>query len=125
MPGRVIGEGTNTQPIGVYGVKSYKVEEIVLSGPTEIQIDGQTIVADRAWRMTITGGPFPVRAMPATIRIDDAALGYASETTDLRGVAAITFDRSQLREDAVISLAYGGEDPVRLPERLKLGNAGR
>src|SRR5438128_9548288 len=68
MPGKVLGKGSNTAPVGQFGVKSYKLEELTLSEP--VIIDGETINPSKAWRVTINGGPFPVRAQAAVITID-------------------------------------------------------
>src|SRR6266545_4261233 len=59
MPGKNIGKGSNTNPVGQFGVKSYHLEELTLTAP--VIVDGQTINAPKAWRISITGGPFPVR----------------------------------------------------------------
>ncbi len=119
MPGKVIGKGSNTSPVGQFGVKSYKVEELTLSEP--VIVDGQTINAAKAWRVTINGGPFPVRAQAAVISIGGVELRAAIEKGDLSEVATITFDDSMLRNGATITLSYG-EDSTELPEKFNKNN---
>ncbi len=115
MPGTVLAKGSNSLPVGQFGVKSYKVEELSLSEP--VVIDGQTINAVKAWRVTINGGPFPVRDQAAVISIGGVDLRPALEVSDLSAVATITFDQSMLTNAAVITLSYG-EDTTVLPEKL-------
>ena len=115
MPGTVLGKGSNNLPVGQFGVKSYKVEELTLTEP--VIVDGQTINAAKAWRVTINGGPFPVRDQAAVISVGGADLMPAREGTDLSVVATITFDQSMLTNGAVITLSYG-EDTTVLPEKL-------
>ena len=76
--------------------------------------------------MTITGGPFPVRAMPAVIWIDDQVVGYGIENETLSQITAVTFDDSLIHEGGVISLSYGEnkEGRVRISQRLQLKREG-
>ncbi|HEV8659679.1 MAG TPA: hypothetical protein VGS96_13785 [Thermoanaerobaculia bacterium] len=119
MPGKTIGKGSNTNPVGQFGVKSYHLEELTLTAP--VIVDGQTINAPKAWRISITGGPFPVRAQAAIIAVGGVDLRVGVEKGDLSEVAAITFDDSMLRNGATITLSYG-EDSTDVPDKLNRGN---
>jgi hypothetical protein len=119
MPGKTIGQGSNTNPVGQFGVKSYHLEELTLTAP--VIIDGQTITAQKAWRISITGGPFPVRAQGAIVSAGGVDLRVGVEKADLSEVAAITFDDSMLRNGATITLSYG-EDSTDVPDKLNRGN---
>ena len=116
MPGKNIGKGSNTNPVGSFGVKSYHLEELTLTEP--VIVDGQTINAQKAWRISITGGPFPVRAQAATISVGGVDLRTAIESDDLSEVAAITFDDSMLVDGATITLSYT-DDGTDVPDKLK------
>ena len=121
MEGTVVAEGSNTDPVTPYNLKTYIVEELTIPQPGIVTVDGNVIRADKAWRITITGGPFQVRAMPAVIWIDDSILGVALETPDLSGIATITFDPSRFKEGSIIGISYGidRQGLVPLPEKLK------
>ena len=125
LPGRVIGEGKNTNPVGQLGLLKYRVEELQLPRSVKAELHGQQVFVDKAWRLTITGGPFPVRALPAVIWIDDQIVGYGVENEQLSEVTAITLDRDLLREGGTISLSYGEDKQgrVKLPDKLKLNDA--
>lgn len=122
LAGKLLAQGRNSQPAGELGLRSYLVEEVTLARPLQVEIAGLKSEVSRGWRLTITGGPFVVRAMPAMIWIDNVLLGYGVESVDLQKITVITFDRSLLRDGAAIALSYGESDPARteLPERLAL-----
>jgi hypothetical protein len=126
LPGRVLAQGANTRGAGKYRVASYRVEEVALPHVTEVEIGGKKVQADKAYRVTLVGGPFPVRALPPVVWIDDVAVGYGVENEDLNEITAITYDASLLREGAALYLSYGDkqnkEDRAEVPERLKLTN---
>jgi hypothetical protein len=126
LPGKVIAE--SNAPAAAAGrlkVKNYRVEELTLPAAVEVEVGGRRVEVSRAFRVTVTGGPFPVRAMPAVVWIDDVAVGYGVESEDLDAITAVTFDASLLREGATLYVSYGDkekkEDRTPLPERLKLG----
>ena len=123
LPGRLLAEGSNTSPVGFLRVARYRLEELSLNVPLKVDIRGRKVEVDRAWRLTITGGPFAVRALPPIIWIDKVALGIGQESEQLDRISVVTFDRSALREGATISLSYGAsfEDRTELPEKLSLG----
>jgi len=123
LAGRLLAEGSNTSPVGVLRVASYRLEELSLDVPLKVDIRGRKVEVDKAWRLTVSGGPFTVRALPPVIWIDDVALGVGQESEQLDRISVVTFDRSALREGATISLSYGTsfEDRTELPEKLSLG----
>lgn len=127
LQGRVLGEGQNTKATGQHKVKSYRVEEVTLPQMKEVKIKDETRSVGRAFRLTVKGGPFPVRAMPPVIWLDETAIGYGVESEDLTEITVITYDEAALVEGATIYLSYGDkknkEDRTALPEKLKLGGA--
>jgi hypothetical protein len=129
LQGRVLGEGTNTKAVGQHKLKSYRVEEVTLPQMKEVKIKGETRSVGKAFRLTIKGETFPVRAMPAVIWLDDTAIGYGIENEELTEITVITYDESVLVEGATIYLSYGDkknkEDRSPLPEKLKLNGAAK
>jgi len=126
LPGKLVSEAKTAQQSGELKLTGYRVEEVQLPRNIRAEVRGQQVVVDRAWRVTITGGPFPVRAMPAVIWIDDQIVGYGVENETLTQITAITLDNSLLREGGVISLSYGEnkEARVQLPQRIQLKREG-
>jgi hypothetical protein len=122
LPGKVLGEGKNTQPVGPLRLLKYRIEELQLPHRVTVELNGQQVNMDKAWRIKITGGPFPVRALPAVIWIDDQIVGIGMENELLSEITAITFDRSLLREGGTLSISYGEDKDgrVSLPEKLNL-----
>ena len=110
---------------GQHKVKSYRVEEVTLPRMTEVEIKGERRAVGRAFRLIVTGGPFPVRAMPAVIWVGDTAVGYGVESEELTEITAVTYDESVLVEGATLYLSYGDktnkEDRTAVPEKLTLG----
>ena len=129
LEGRVLGAGANTRAVGQHKLKSYRVEEVTLPRVKEVKIKGETRSVGRAFRLTITGDAFPVRAMPAVIWLNETAIGYGIENEELTEITAITYDESALTEGATIYLSYGDkknkEDRSALPEKLKLNGAAK
>jgi hypothetical protein len=113
LPGRVLAETKSARPEGDLRLTGYRVEELKLPRTLNVEIRGQQVAVDRAWRVTVTGGPFPVRALPAVIWIENEALSQ---------VSAITFDSSLIREGGVVSISYGEdkETRVRVSQRVQL-----
>jgi len=122
MQGRLLGEGRNTRPTGPLNLTKYRVEELSLPQSVSVELHGKAVEVDKAWRVTIIGGPFQVRALPPVIWIDDVPLGYGAENEQLSEISTVIFDRSLLREGAAISLSYGESKNARmeLPEKLTL-----
>src|SRR5262245_58895394 len=75
LPGKLLAETKTTGPTGDLKLTGYRVEEVTLSQSVSTQVRGQQVNVNKAWRVTVTGGPFPVRAMPAMIWIDDKLVG--------------------------------------------------
>ena len=125
MPGRVVAESDAPRAAGKFKVRNYRVEELTLPEAVSVEVGGRRVETSRAFRVTVTGGPFPVRAMPAVVWIDDVAVGYGVESEDLDAITAVTFDESLVREGATIYLSYGDKetknDRSALPEKLRLG----
>jgi hypothetical protein len=125
MAGKVIAESDAPRAAGKFKVRNYRVEELTLPRPVEVTVGGKRAEVSRAFRVTVTGGPFPVRAMPAVVWIDDVAVGFGVESEELDAITAVTFDASLLREGATVYLSYGDKenkaDRSPLPEKLKLG----
>lgn len=120
--GTVVAEGRNEEAAGFLKAKNYKIEEIDLPTPLRAEVDGARVRVRKAWRVTITGGPFPLRAMPAVIWIDDQPIGFGVESPDLTSISTVTFDQSIFRNGAVVGLSYGmdKEDRTLLTEKIKL-----
>ena len=126
LPGKLISEAKTAKQSGDLKLTGYRVEEVQLPRNINSEVRGQQVVVNRAWRVTITGGPFPVRAMPAVIWIDDRIVGYGIENETLSQVTAITLDDSLLREGGAVSISYGEnkESRVQLPQRIQLKREG-
>ena len=125
--GTVIAEGQNTQRVGALQLQSYRLEEIQLPQPRQVKVRGEDTVAYTAWRLTVTGGPFPVRAMPMVIWVGDTALSPVQQSPDLSEVSAVTFDESLFSiKDAPIAVSYGERGHrALLPEKLTLSDTRR
>ena len=127
MPGKVIAESDAATAAGKFRVRNYRVEELTLPAPVSVEVGGKRVETSRAFRVTVTGGPFPVRALPPVVWIDDTAVGFGVESEDLDRITAVTFDASLLREGATLYLSYGDrenkEDRTELPEKLKLSRS--
>ena len=128
LPGKVVGKGRNTAPRGLLKLRSYRVEEVTLPRITEVELRGGRVAVTKAFRVTVTGGPFAVRALPPVVWLDDVAVGYGVESEDLTEITAVTYDESLLRDGARVYLSYGDkenrEGRALLPERLKLDPKG-
>jgi len=126
LQGNVISEAKSARPNGDLKLIGYRVEEVRLPRSLTVEVQGRETVVDKAWRVTVQGGPFPVRAMPAVIWIDDEIVGNGIESEDLSQVTAITFDSSLIREGGVVSISYGEDKDTRqrLSQRLQLKREG-
>lgn len=123
-PGRVIAEGTNRTPEGNHRLKSYRVEEIRFSQPTEVEISGRRQAVIRVFRIIVSGESFPVRNERAIVWLDETPLSPAQENPDLTEVTAITADAALLRNGAVIGFSFGERGPREdVRERLLLKEA--
>ena len=126
LPGKTVSEAKAAQPISELKLTGYRVEEVRLPRNLTVQLHGQEVVVDKAWRVTVNGGPFPVRALPAVIWIDDQIVGYGIENEMLSQITAITFDSSLIREGGVVSLSYGEfkEFRTKLSQGIQLKREG-
>ncbi len=125
-PGRLISEAKSARPNSDLKLTGYRIEEVRLSRSQTVEVQGRRTVVDRAWRITVNGGPFPVRAMPAVIWIDDQIVGNGIENETLSQITAVTFDESLIREGGVVSISYGLDKNarVKLSQRLQLRREG-
>jgi len=122
LPGKVVSESSTGRTSGNLKLSGYRAEEVRLPGTQTVEVRGQRVVVDKAWRVTVNGGPFPVRALPAVVWIDDQIVGNGIENETLSQITAITFDSSLIHEGGVVSLSYGEnkDGRVRLPQGLQL-----
>jgi hypothetical protein len=125
-PGKLISEAKLARPTSDLRLTGYRVEEIQLLRNLTVEVRGQQVAVDKAWRVTVQGGPFPVRALPAVIWIDDQIVGTGIENETLSQITAITFDSSLIREGGVISISYGDDKDNRrvLSQKLQLKREG-
>jgi hypothetical protein len=126
IPGKLVSEAKSARPTDELKLIGYRVEEIKLPQQLNVELRGRQVAVDKAWRITVQGGPFPVRALPAVIWVDDEIVGNGIENETLSQITAITFDSSLLREGGVVSLSYGEDKQtrVRIPQRLRLTREG-
>jgi hypothetical protein len=117
--GTLRGQGQNTKASGALGLESYRVHELALAQPVTVNVGGKPITTSKAWRLTLTGGPFAVRAVPATIEIDGVPAGIALESADRSELRMVTFDPAALHQGAQVTVAYG-ELRFPLPETINL-----
>jgi hypothetical protein len=125
LPGTIIGEGRNLKAVGKFKVARYRIEHLTLPKTMNVEVGGKKVETGEAFRVIIVGGPFPVRALPPVVWIDDEAVGYGVESEDLTEITVVLFDRAALREGARMFLSYGDkenkENRTELPEKLTLG----
>ncbi|HEX7333239.1 MAG TPA: hypothetical protein VF290_17185 [Pyrinomonadaceae bacterium] len=126
LPGRLISETKAARPSSDLKLTGHRVEEVRLPRNVTVQVRGQQVVTDKAWRVTVQGGPFPVRALPAVVWIDDEIVGNGIENESLSQITAITFDSSLIREGGVISVSYGEDKEMRrkLPQGIRFRQGG-
>jgi hypothetical protein len=123
-PGTLLARGTNTQPIGPYGLQTYVLEEVALPAGVPISVLGGRTDLTTVLRLSVLGGPFPVQSSPAVIWAGDVPLGKAALSHDVRRASILVTDRSLLRNGVVIGFSYGNSADLRtrLPEPLTLGS---
>jgi hypothetical protein len=126
LPGKVLAETQSAGSSGELKLTGYRVEEVTLPRSVTADVRGQQVTVDKVWRVTVTGGPFPVRAMPAVIWIDDQIVGYGIENETLSQITALTFDSSLIRQGGVVSLSYSEDKQrrVRVSQGLQLKREG-
>ena len=113
-------------PTVIFDLTGYRVEEVSLPRNLNVEVRGQQVAVNKAWRVTVHGGPFPVRALPAVVWIDDQIVGNGIENETLSQITAITFDGSLIREGGVVSISYGEDKESRrkFPQALQLKQGG-
>jgi hypothetical protein len=126
LPGKLVSEAKSARPNSDLKLTGYRVEEVSLPQNLNVEVRGQQVAVDKAWRVTVQGGPFPVRALPAVIWIDDEIVGTGIENETLSQVTAITFDSSLIHEGGVVSISYGEDKESRrkFPQALQLKQGG-
>ena len=126
LPGRLLSEAKADRPGSDLKLTGYRIEELQLPRSLNVELRGQQAAVDKAWRVTVQGGPFPVRALPAVIWIDDEIVGNGIENESLSQITAITFDNSLIRQGGVVSISYGEDtaDRRRLSQGLQLRREG-
>jgi hypothetical protein len=125
LPGSVLGRGHNTQPVGLYKVTTYLVEEVKLPHSVKVEIRGRKKRVTHAYRVTIYGGPFHLGALAYFVGIGDELVGIGIEQAKLDAVTAVTFDRSLLHDGATLSISYAGMNRTEVPEKFKLQRANK
>ncbi len=124
--GTLLFHGEKAARLGASEVTAYRLEEIDLLQPWKTKVKGKEIWANKAWRITITGGPFHARAMPLVVWIGNSIFGYGQESIDSSSISAVTFDNSKLIEGATIAISYGESGPrTVLLEKLSIGKSSR
>jgi len=126
LPGKIVSEAKSARTSGNLKFSGYRVEEVQLPRSITVERQSQQVVVDKAWRVSVQVGPFPVRALPAVIWIDDQIVGNAIENETLSQLTAVTFDGALIREGAVVSVSYGPDkqDRVTLPLGLQIRRGG-
>ena len=115
-PGKLITEGRNKTPLTSKRLLTYRLEEVTLPKPLELQIRGRQEIFNSALRLTITSELIQGSYI---IWVDDAALGAAELAG--KGIASLIYDRSILRNGAALAVSdHNGSDFFSLPERLEL-----
>ena len=96
----------------------YRLEQLALAEPRELEIYGRRENVEVAFRLTLTGGESLLKFN--IIWIDDAALPVFSRGGS-QEIGTLIYDRSVLRDGAEISLSNDdGSQMYSLAERLKL-----
>lgn len=126
LPGKLLSELKTTRPNSDLKLTGYRVEEVQLLPNLTAEIRGQQVAVNKAWRVTIQGGPFNVRALPAVVWIDDQIVGNGIENETLSQITAITFDSSLIREGGPISISYGNDKETRrtFPQGIQFRRGG-
>ena len=122
LPGKLLAETKLAGPGSELKLTGYRVEEVALPRSVSAEVRGQQVDVNKAWRVTVTGGPFPVRAMPAVIWLDDQIVGYGIENESLSQITAVTFDDSLIRDGGTVSVSYGEnkEGRIRISQKIQL-----
>jgi hypothetical protein len=118
-PGLIIAQGSNTTPTGTFQLKTYRVEEIELPGPTTFtDFTVGNITVDRVWRVTITGGPFHQGQQSLVLYIDGRSIATGTDSA-VDGAEFILFGDAILHEGAMLGVSTSlGVPIITLPETL-------
>lgn len=117
--GKLLSEGYNLSPVGVFGVKTYRLEEVALPQPVEFGRGKRRQKLDSVLRLTITGESFSPGVYK--IWIDDNELSNVDYHP--QRLSVIIFDRSVLEQMATLAVTYESQPAqpkIVLPERLSL-----
>lgn len=126
MPGKIVSQGKIGRADGPMKLTGWRIEEIALPQVTKVTVNGKQTDVAKAWRVSVIGGPFQVRAMPAIVWIGDKAIGVGQENPNLTEISAITFDPEVLKGGAALSLSWGEHGTkYTLKERLVAPNTKR
>lgn len=117
---KVIAEGKNSNALEQLRVDRYTVEELQLDESVEAEIEGKKTEVYQAYRITVFGGPFDVRAMPLVLVIDDKTTLFGVQGRNLDKATFLLYDRSLLREGATLAVGYGTAS-IELTDKLRLG----
>ena len=115
MPGRLIAEGHNIVPVGPDELLTYRLEEVDLPQPMDLEIHGLKGRLNTVMRLTITSA----KAVDGNrIWINDVVLPAVWEV-GVNSIATLIYDRSILTDGGTISVGRGN-NIYDLPEHLKL-----
>jgi len=127
--GRLLSQGQSSWASGSAESVRYKLKELTLPEPREMEIHGRRVTVGLAYRLTLAGvglrssqgvGTVPVPALSkfGLIWLDDAALPAFS--LDSEEISTLIYDPSILKDGAQISVSSAdGSDMHSLVERLK------
>jgi hypothetical protein len=116
-PAKLLFAGKNTIPTGKLKVNTYRLEEVRLPKPLEIDTGNGKEVVESVIRLSVTGEAF----QPGTYTIwigDESLTDVMVSSTEL---VTVVFDRSPLENGATISVSYetlGDHSRTVLPESL-------
>lgn len=129
MEGRLLSQGLGSWASGNGESIRYKLKEIALTEPREIEVHGRRVRVEFAYRLTLTVGEVrssrrvgtatvPALSKFGLIWLDDAALPAFS--LDSEEISTLIYDRSLLKDGAKISVSnFEGGDMYSLVEGLK------
>ena len=100
-------------------VERFTVEELQLDEPIEAELEGKKTDVYQAYRITMFGGPFNLRSMPITLKIDDKTTLIGVESPKLDKVTFVLFDRTLLLESPTLTVGYGAVS-IELSDKLNL-----
>lgn len=119
--GKLLSEGYNLSPVGAFGLKSYRLEEVALPQPLELGRGRLRRKHDSVLRLTITGDSFP----PGVYKIWVGDNGFSDVDYHPQKLSVLIFDRAALEQMATLAVTNESQPEPRrekifLPERLNL-----